>query len=110
MLGPSDLNFRPTQIHQTSSMRAKFQIAAVHAAPVYMDKEATTDKIVWLIEKAAQDSIDFLAFSEAFLPGYPVSDLCSTPSRLRAFSHVANRITEGSILCIYSHRSKSSRL
>lgn len=71
MLGPSDLNFRPTQIHQTSSMRAKFQIAAVHAAPVYMDKEATTDKIVWLIEKAAQDSIDFLAFSEAFLPGYP---------------------------------------
>ncbi|OQD69286.1 hypothetical protein PENPOL_c002G04954 [Penicillium polonicum] len=52
-------------------MGAKYQIAAVHAAPIYMDKEATTEKIIYLIEKAAQDSIDFLAFSEAFLPGYP---------------------------------------
>ncbi|CAI7649134.1 unnamed protein product [Penicillium viridicatum] len=52
-------------------MGAKYQIAAVHAAPIYMDKEATTEKIINLIEKAAQDSIDFLAFSEAFLPGYP---------------------------------------
>ncbi|KAL3428147.1 nitrilase [Phlyctema vagabunda] len=46
-------------------------VAAVHAAPVYMDKNATTAKIISLIQQAAGEGIDLLAFPEAFLPGYP---------------------------------------
>ncbi|KAJ5196094.1 hypothetical protein N7449_006573 [Penicillium cf. viridicatum] len=52
-------------------MGTKYKIAAAHAAPVYMDEEATTNKVVRLIEEAAQESIDLLAFLEAYLPGYP---------------------------------------
>ncbi|KAH8814963.1 nitrilase [Xylogone sp. PMI_703] len=52
-------------------MGSKHRVAAVHAAPVYMDKDATTDKIVQLIEEAGKHFIDLLAFPEAFLPGYP---------------------------------------
>jgi hypothetical protein len=91
-------------------MGTKYQIAAVHAAPIYMDKEATTEKIIHLIEKAAQDSIDFLAFSEAFLPGYPVGAHIFTLHSYVRLRLMTNRITAGSILSIYSRQSNSSRL
>lgn len=50
----------------------KFKAAAVHAAPVYMDKAATTAKVLRLIEQAANKSISLLVFPEAFIPGFPV--------------------------------------
>jgi predicted amidohydrolase len=58
-----------------------------------MDKEATTDKIVRLIEEAAQESIDLLAFPEAYLPGYPVSTLYSTIQGYMRFLHATNGIS-----------------
>lgn len=50
-----------------------FKVAAAHAAPVFMDKAATTKKVISLIEQAAKDSIKLLVFPETFIPGYPVS-------------------------------------
>ena len=50
----------------------KFKAAAVHAAPVYMNKAATIKKAVALIEQAAQDDIKLLVFPETFVPGYSV--------------------------------------
>lgn len=50
----------------------RLKAAAVHAAPVYMDKEATTAKVVKLIESAGKQGIQLLAFPETFIPGYPV--------------------------------------
>lgn len=50
----------------------KLKAAAVHAAPVYMDKEATTAKVVRIIESAGKEDIRLLAFPETFIPGYPV--------------------------------------
>lgn len=47
-------------------------VAAVHATPVYMNKEDTIKKVVGLIEKAGADLINLLVFPEAFVPGYPV--------------------------------------
>lgn len=52
---------------------AKIKAAVVHASPVYMDKQATTAKVVRLIQEAGEKGVELLAFPETFIPGYPVS-------------------------------------
>lgn len=54
-------------------METKIKVAAVHAAPVFMDKKATTRKVVSLIEQAGEEGIKFLVFPETFIPGFPVN-------------------------------------
>ncbi|MFD9664251.1 carbon-nitrogen hydrolase family protein [Rhodococcus sp. NPDC059968] len=46
-------------------------VAAVHAAPVFMNTEATIDKVVALIGEAADQNVELLVFPETFVPGYP---------------------------------------
>ncbi|KAK4107744.1 carbon-nitrogen hydrolase [Canariomyces notabilis] len=57
----------------------KFRVAAVHAAPVFMDKAATIRKVTGLIEQAAVDNIKLLVFPETFIPGYPYWIECYPP-------------------------------
>ena len=47
------------------------RVAAVQHAPVYLDREATLDKVVLLIAEAAAEGADLLAFPETFVAGYP---------------------------------------
>lgn len=47
------------------------RIAAAQAHPVWLDKAATAKKVVTLLEEAAAESVDLLAFPETFLSGYP---------------------------------------
>jgi nitrilase len=47
------------------------RIAAVQAAPVYMDLERSLDKTISLIGKAASEQATVVVFPETFLPGYP---------------------------------------
>lgn len=49
----------------------KFKAAAVQAAPVFLDAEATADKACKLIEKAASGGAKLIGFPEGFISGYP---------------------------------------
>lgn len=48
-----------------------FQIAAVQASPVFMDREATVDKACRLIAEAANNGARLVVFPETFIPAYP---------------------------------------
>lgn len=47
------------------------RVAAVQAAPVYLDLDATVDKTCRLVDEAAARGAKVIGFPEAFIPGYP---------------------------------------
>ncbi len=47
------------------------KVAAVQAAPVWMDAQGTLDKTIALIEEAGKQDVKLIAFGEVWLPGYP---------------------------------------
>ncbi|MEO7126798.1 MAG: carbon-nitrogen hydrolase family protein [Nakamurella sp.] len=47
------------------------RIAAAQTSPVWLNPDATADKVTDWIGKAAQDDVELVAFGETFLSGYP---------------------------------------
>ena len=48
-----------------------FTVAAVQAAPVFLDRDATVEKTVGLIGQAADAGAGLIGFPEGFVPGHP---------------------------------------
>jgi aliphatic nitrilase len=49
----------------------QLRVAAVQAAPVFLDREATAEKAIGLIEEAAAGGARIVGFPEGFVPGHP---------------------------------------
>jgi len=64
-----------------------FIAAAVQAAPVFLDAEATAKKAVALIAEAAAEGAKLIAFPEVFIPGYPYWNWIVSPLEGSAWFH-----------------------
>ena len=63
----------------------KFRAAAVQAAPVFLDRDATIDKIDSLVQKAAGAGAELVVFGESFVPAFPVWNLIYAPMDQQPF-------------------------
>src|SRR5882724_6757598 len=53
-------------------MLPRFKAAAVHAAPVFLDCHATTEKAIAIMREAAKAGAQLIAFPETYIPAFPV--------------------------------------
>ena len=52
-------------------MPESVKVAAVQAAPVFMNKQASIEKACRLIREAGSNGAQLIVFPECFIPGYP---------------------------------------
>ena len=58
------------------------RVAAIQAAPCFLDREASLDKAIGLIQAAAAQGVQLAAFGEGWLPGYPFHALAAADGEL----------------------------
>ena len=62
------------------TVHPKFRAAAIQAAPVFLDLDASIDKAIGLIAEAAKNGAQLIAFPETWLPGYPMFIWLDSPA------------------------------
>lgn len=55
------------------------KVAAIHAAPVFLELDATVDKTCSLIAEAARNGAQLVAFPETFIPAFPIWSALRSP-------------------------------
>ena len=53
-------------------MLPKFKGAIAHVAPIFLDKDATTDKAISLIREASDHGAQMIVFPESYIPAFPL--------------------------------------
>src|SRR5258707_1215292 len=62
---------------QPAANSKQVRVAIAQSAPVYLDKQASLAKALDLIQQAAKQGAQLIAFGETWLPGYPAwLDVC----------------------------------
>ena len=56
-----------------------YTAAAIHAAPVFMDKDRSIEKACSIIEESAKLGAAIAVFGEGFIPGYPLWSMVNPP-------------------------------
>jgi hypothetical protein len=72
----------------------RFRVAAVQSAPVFLDREATLEKVALRVAEAADNRADLVVFGESFIPGFPVESR-PTSDRSACFLSRALPIRDG---------------
>jgi predicted amidohydrolase len=76
-----------------SLFNTRFQVAAVQATPVFLNREATLDKACELIAEASRNEARLVAFPESFVPAYP--DWVWFEFKQRFYQHAGEWINVG---------------
>jgi nitrilase len=63
----------------------RFRAAAVQAAPVFLDREATIAKLDQWVAKAKAAGADLVVFGESFIPAFPLWNMLLAPIDQHAF-------------------------
>jgi nitrilase len=67
-------------------MGRKIRVAAAQLAPVFLDREATVEKVCRTIREAGRNGAQVVAFPETFIPGYPYWAMALDPLSVRRSS------------------------
>ncbi|UCC82011.1 MAG: carbon-nitrogen hydrolase family protein [Gemmatimonadota bacterium] len=81
----------------TSPSHDPFLVAAVQAAPVFLDREATIDKACRLIAEAAAGGAKLAVFPECFIPTYPLWVWFIPPANTRALRELYTELLDNAV-------------
>lgn len=57
----------------------RFRAAAVQSAPVFLDRDATVDRLGSYVAEAADNGAELVVFSESYIPAFPLWNLLVAP-------------------------------
>jgi nitrilase len=73
------------------------RVAAMQATPVILDADATVDKVVGLLGKAADDGVQLAVLPETFVSLYPSGAWAHQAARFGGFDHLWERLWASSV-------------
>jgi nitrilase len=88
------------------AMKTKTRVAVVQAAPIFMNLDGSMERARGLIRDAASRGAEFIAFPEAWLPGYPAwLDSCRDAGiwNYEPTKNLFARLVENSVVVPGSH-------
>src|SRR4029077_12776367 len=77
------------------------------AAPVFLDRDATIDKLDTLVQKAVDAGADLIVLGESFIPAFPVWNLIYAPMDQHGFFR---RMSENAVQVPGPHTRRLSEI